>query len=86
MRELYKGNTANYPRLKTDKFFIDYENSYNFNGFIDEAIKYIESFQLLRADLWKRFVYQFRSDADTDGGWRGEYCGKMMRGACFTYS
>ena len=86
MRKLYKDNTANYPRLKTDKFFVDYENSYQFNGFIDETIKYIEDFQLLRPELWQRFVYQFRSDADADGGWRGEYWGKMMRGACFTYS
>ncbi len=86
MRDLYCENTANYPRLKTDKFFVDYSNEYSFKGFIDESIKYIEKFQLLQPDLWERFVYQFRSDADADGGWRGEYWGKMMRGACFTYS
>lgn len=29
---------------------------------------------------------QFRTDADVhDAGWRGEYWGKMMRGACFVY-
>lgn len=86
MRELYEKNTANYPRLKTDRFFADYGNECKFIGFIDKAIKYIEDFQLLRGDLWRRFVQQFREDADFDGGWRGEYWGKMMRGACFTYS
>ncbi len=86
MRKLYKENTANYPRLKTDTFFADYGNEYSFNGFIDESVKYIERLQLLRPDLWERFVYQFRSDADNDGGWRGEYWGKMMRGAALCYS
>ena len=61
-------------------------NSYKFNGIIDKSIRFIEEFQLLRVDLWKRFVQQFReADADSDGGWRGEYWGKMMRGACFVY-
>ena len=37
--------------------------------------------------LWKRFADQFHAeDADSDGGWRGEYWGKMMRGACLTYA
>ncbi len=64
MSQLYRPNTANYLRLKTDKFFVNYENCYNFKGLVDESIKYIESFQLLNPGLWKRFVYQFRSDAD----------------------
>ena len=41
---------------------------------------------MLRPELWERFVNQFRFDADFDGGWRCEYWGKMMRGACMTYS
>ncbi len=61
------------------------QNSYQFNGIIDRSVKFIEEFQLLRADLWKRFVQQFKEDADFEGGWRGEYWGKMMRGACFVY-
>lgn len=82
---LYKENEANYPRLKTDVFFADYENIYKFKGFLDKAFHYIEDFQLTDPSLWKRFVQQFREDADHDAGWRGEYWGKMMRGACFTY-
>ena len=61
------------------------KNSYQFNGIIDRSVKFIEEFQLLSVELWKRFVQQFKEDADYEGGWRGEYWGKMMRGACFIY-
>lgn len=61
------------------------ENIYKFNGIFDQSVRYIEEIQLLREDLWKRFVQQFKEDADYEGGWRGEYWGKMMRGACFVY-
>ena len=54
-----------------------------YNGFFDKAVKFIEKEQLLRTDLWIRIVQQFKEDADHEGGWRGEYWGKMMRGACF---
>jgi len=57
-----------------------------YNGFFDKAVKFIEKEQLLRTDLWIRFVQQFKEDADHEGGWRGEYWGKMMRGACFVYA
>lgn len=60
-------------------------NRYQFNGIIDKTVHFIEEFQLLRVDLWKRFVQQFKEDADYEGGWRGEYWGKMMCGACFVY-
>lgn len=82
----YAQNTANYPRLATDKFFADYTNTYKYNGFMNDVFLYVEDFQLLRPDLWKRFVQQFNEDADYEAGWRGEYWGKMMRGACFVYS
>lgn len=86
MKNLYLENTANYPRMKTDKFFADYSNLFNFKGIFDNTIKYIENAQLLKPELWDNFVNQFREDADYDNGWRGEYWGKMMRGACFVYS
>lgn len=84
--ELYKQNTANFPRLNSDVYFADYNNDYNYNNFIDENMRFVESKQLLISELWNRFVYQFCQDSDYDGGWRGEYWGKMMRGACFVYS
>lgn len=87
MRQLYEKNSANYPRLKTDKFFVDYGNIYRLNGYIKKLADFIEDFQLTDDKLWSRFVNQFREDdADSDSGWRCEYWGKMMRGACFTYS
>ncbi len=87
MRQLYENNPQNRPRLKTDKFFADYENEYKYRGILDKTADFIQDFQLLRPELWKRFVNQFREhDADYEAGWRGEYWGKMMRGACFTYS
>ena len=86
--DLYEKNSANYPRIATDKFFVDYRNEYEFDGYMDRAIKYIEDFQLKDREIWHRFVQQFKAgDADNvDNGWRGEYWGKMMRGAAFTYS
>lgn len=86
MREIYKKNTTNYPRLFTDALFLDYSNKFAFCGFVDKAIKYIEDFQLLNPVIWARFVDQFKGDSDVDGGWRGEYWGKTMRGAAFVYS
>ena len=61
-------------------------NSSKWNGIIDKSVRFIEETQLLRTDLWCRFVQQFKEDADYEGGWRGEYWGKMMRGACFVYA
>lgn len=58
-----------------------------FLGLTDKTMKFVENNQLLNAALWKRFVKQFRVYSDSeDNGWRGEYWGKMMRGACFVYS
>ncbi|MBE6537162.1 MAG: hypothetical protein E7673_04330 [Ruminococcaceae bacterium] len=87
MKTIYENNPMNAPRLNTDAFFVDYSNKYSYTGFIDEAFKFIEEFQLLNPVMWERFVNQFREeDADKDGGWRGEYWGKCMRGAAFVYS
>ena len=86
MNNLYHENSANFPRLSTDILFADYGNTFLFDGYISDIFRFVEDFQLIRPDLFKRFVAQFGSDADSDGGWRGEYWGKMMRGACFVYS
>lgn len=61
-------------------------NTYKFTGYIDKQFEFISDFQLERVELWSRFAEQFREHSDTDMGWRGEYWGKMMRGACFVYS
>lgn len=56
-----------------------------YNGFVDETFSFVEKYQLNKPELWTRFVKQFREDADYEGGWRGEYWGKMMRGASLVY-
>lgn len=87
MNNLYSANNANFPRLKTDVFFADYSNVYSYTGCVDDALNFAQNTQLNDTRLWERFVKQFRENADDfDAGWRGEYWGKMMRGACFVYS
>lgn len=49
-------------------------------------VRFTMKHQLLDAGTWKTFVQLYRSDVDDhDNGWRGEFWGKMMRGACLTY-
>ena len=87
MREpLYPPGSANAPRLSTDTFFNDPQDRFCYRGPVEKAARFIQQSQLLRPELWRRFVQQFREDADSDAGWRGEFWGKMMRGACFTYA
>ena len=87
MNDIYEKGSANFPRLKTDKLFVDYGNTYKYAGMMDDAVKFICEKQLFKTELWKRFVNQFRIRNDhIDKGWRGEFWGKMMRGACFVYS
>lgn len=38
--------------------------------------------QIRSADIWRKFVDRYRFHADCDNGWRGEFWGKAMRGAC----
>jgi len=84
--KVYKNLTANFPRNNTDKFF-DINSNKKFDGWLDRSLRLIADMQLRDADMWRLFVEQFRtSPDDADAGWRGEFWGKMMRGACFVYS
>lgn len=57
-----------------------------YGGLPDKYARFIEEKQLKDEKLWKKFADVFKTNADVaDGGWRGEYWGKMMRGACLTY-
>ena len=87
VENLYPKGSVNAKRIDTDVFFIDEKAKMQFQGHLDKTIRYIEEIQLLDPVLWQRFVEQFRVFSDTaDKGWRGEYWGKMMRGAAFTYA
>ncbi len=86
IKSLCPENSAYKHRPDTDALFQLPYGSYSYSGIIDKEIRHIENKHLLDADTWALFVNQFRSPVDTpDRAWRGEYWGKMMRGACFTY-
>lgn len=55
-------------------------------GVTEEAFRFVEGFHLTDATHWRRFVEQFRVHSDSeDKGWKGEFWGKMMRGASLVY-
>ena len=80
--------TAYENRKKTDVFGAPEVGAGKYTGAIIDTIDYIEREQLMDPALWALFVEQFRigNVDDHDLGWRSEYWGKMMRGACFTYA
>lgn len=58
----------------------------SYKGIADEMIRLVEREQLKDEKLWKLVAGQFgETPDDADHGWRGEYWGKLMRGACMTY-
>lgn len=57
-----------------------------YHGMADEMIRLVEREQLKDRALWKLVTKQFLGTPDDDDlGWRGEYWGKLMRGACMTW-
>ena len=57
-----------------------------YTGTADRYVRFAKTKQLMNPNTWADFVRQFRGDTDDhDLGWRGEYWGKMMRGACLIY-
>ena len=74
------------PRLRTDKLFVLPAGSMDLRGYLDDTVRFIEEIQLSDRPLWSKFVQVFVDRPDgKNRGWRGEYWGKMMRGACLTY-
>lgn len=87
IQNLYPQDSVNYKRTETDVLFSDPEVTLSEAGNFTGVIDYITKSQLIRPDLWTRFVSQFKLHSDdSNRGWRGEYWGKMMRGAAFVYS
>lgn len=82
---------ANLP-LSDSNRYVAGEAECRFNGRIHNTMKFVENFQLLDVEHWKRFAEQFRIHSDDyepnwpTNGWRGEYWGKMMRGASLVYA
>lgn len=66
-------------------FFMNY-GAAAYTGIADHYVRFTMSHQLLDADTWKNFVHVFTEDSDDETqGWRCEFWGKMMRGACLIY-
>ena len=87
IKSVYAPATAYAAHTGTDRFFQLSNGSFCFEGVLKNAIRWIEKKQLMDRDLWKLFVEQFRKGNadDHNRGWRCEYWGKMMRGACMVY-
>jgi len=87
VRSLYAPGSVNHVRLETDALYIDEKAISRFQGQIHKTTAFLQQEYLMNTEDWTRFVNQFRLQPDlTDYGWRGEYWGKMMRGASFVYS
>ena len=57
-----------------------------YTGLPQKTVDFLLSKQLKDKELWRKFTDIFGTCTDdADNGWRGEYFGKMMRGACLTY-
>ncbi len=73
-------------RKQTDVFFERVDYGCNLDGLAFKVIDFVTNHQLLNQDLWDCFIEQFVfQDDGKEERWRGEYFGKMMRGACFIY-
>ena len=71
--------------MKREIFYLT-DKTQKYESAADDAVGFLVKSALLDVAQWKKFVNQFREQIDgTNGGWRGEYWGKMMRGACFVY-
>lgn len=60
-------------------------SKYYLNSYQKELFNYLLSKQLLDENTYSLFVNQFRLHSDDNFGWRGEFWGKLMRGACLSY-
>jgi len=66
--------------------FESFSKEQKYSGHAAKTAVFFENEQLLDESLWKDFVDQFRLQPDgLNMGWRGEFWGKMMRGAVTVY-
>lgn len=76
----------NVNRKDTNDVFRTLENGcVTYQGVTDFMNRFIQKEQLYDTKLWDEFVRQYTFNSDDDYTWRGEFWGKMMRGACLTY-
>ena len=82
MSNYFRGKIDEMRKLEIKKDFLAGGVKCKLDGIVDFTAKFVQNHQLLKTRLWDLFANQFvlRTDG-SDGGWRGEYWGKMMRGA-----
>ncbi|MBQ2968469.1 MAG: glycoside hydrolase family 127 protein [Clostridia bacterium] len=85
VRDYLNKHTQYKPRLDTDILF-PYGSDFSYSGIVNDMATFVQERQLKDVRMWQRFVDVYRSDCDGESrSWRGEFFGKMMRGACITY-
>ena len=63
-----------------------FQEIFSYSGIVDEMATFVQARQLKDVRMWKRFVEVYRGEPDGEARvWRGEFFGKLMRGACITY-
>jgi len=72
--------------MVNSRLFFSNAGEIKLGGYGGKIIDFTVENQLLDTDTWALLVDQFRRQEDSvNSGWRGEYWGKMMRGASLTY-
>lgn len=61
------------------------DGSSKYIGKISEDIAFAEEEMILKDYWWEQMEAAFAEYRDNDGGYRSEFWGKMMRGACYSY-
>lgn len=65
---------------------IKYAESIKIDGVIDDYVSFVLERQLKDRGVWHKICEVFSTREDVaDEGWRGEYFGKLMRGAVYVY-
>ncbi len=77
-----------YDQKTADLRFALPAGAFDLRDLLSPASEKLRAVQLLDASLWKKLAGLFGTPGidDADHGWRCEYWGKMMRGACFLYA
>lgn len=86
-----------FSRTDLNKLFLCEDADFDYTGEIDDTLLFLQDTHLKNRKMWALFVSQYRVHLDTPssekngtgkwfGGWRGEYWGKMMRGAVMVYA
>ncbi len=80
------GLTNQYREInKTDKVFFS-KAEYKYGDILNTHIGFIETLQLMDTGLWDIITKIFSTDIDdSDNGWRCEFWGNLMCGACLIY-